>query len=66
LKTVLPQAVRQEKEGWREQLFVRALPAPESKPPLSPRQREILDLARAAKEWPLQDLLRQARTTAQT
>src|SRR5580692_8043155 len=28
LRTVLPQAVRKEKEGWREQLFVRALPPP--------------------------------------
>src|SRR6478672_12740452 len=26
LKSVLPEAVRKEKEGWREQLFVRALP----------------------------------------
>jgi primosomal protein N' (replication factor Y) len=66
LKTVLPEAVRREKEGWREQLFVRALPAPETKPKLSKRQGEILELARAGKELPLQDLLRQANTTAQT
>ena len=32
LKSVLPEAVRKEKEGWREQLFVRALPAPETTP----------------------------------
>ncbi len=66
LKCVLPEAVRKEKEGWREQLFVRALPAPETKPKLSKRQGEILDLARAGKEMPLQDLLRQGNTTAQT
>jgi len=66
LKTVLPEAVRKEKEGWREQLFVRALPAPEPDPKLSKRQAEILALARAGKELPLQNLLRQANTTAQT
>ena len=27
LKSVLPEAVRREKTGWRERLFVRALPA---------------------------------------
>ncbi len=66
LKSVLPEAVRKEKEGWREQLFVRALPAPEPEPKLSKRQREILEMARAGKELPLQNLLRQANTTAQT
>jgi primosomal protein N' (replication factor Y) len=66
LKTVLPQAVRKEKEGWREQLFVRALPAPETKPKLSQRQREILEMVRTVEQWPLQDLLRQTKTTAQT
>ncbi len=30
LKTVLPEVVRREKEGWREQLFVRALPVVEA------------------------------------
>ena len=66
LKTVLPEAVRKEKEGWREQLFVRALPVPDSKPKLSKRQEEILEILRAGKELPLQDLLRQAKTTTQT
>jgi primosomal protein N' (replication factor Y) len=66
LKTVLPEAVRKEKEGWREQLFVRALPAPESDPKLSKRQAEILKKARAVKEVSLRELLRQANTTAQT
>ena len=66
LKTVLPEAVRKEKEGWREQLFVRALPAPETMPKLSKRQWEILEMARAAKEFPLQELLRQTSTTTLT
>jgi primosomal protein N' (replication factor Y) len=66
LKSVLPEAVRKEKEGWREHLFVRALPEPETKPKLSKRQVEILEMVRAAKELPMQDLLRQANTTALT
>ncbi|MGA2749740.1 MAG: primosomal protein N' [Verrucomicrobiota bacterium] len=66
LKTVLPEAVRKEKAGWREQLFVRALPAPGADPKLSKRQVEILHIARARKELPLQDLLRLANTTAQS
>ena len=66
LKSVLPEAVRKEKEGWREHIFVRALPTPEAKPKLSRRQSDILEMVRAAKELPMQDLLRQANTTAQT
>jgi len=50
LKSVLPEAVRKEKEGWREQLFVRTLPAPESDPKLSKRQREILEMGHAASQ----------------
>ena len=64
LKAVLPEAVRQEKEGWREQLFVRVLPRPLPGPKLSKRQAEILELAQGG--LPLQKLLRQANTTGQT
>ncbi len=44
LKTVLPEAVRKEKDGWREQLFVRALPVRGASPgpKLSKRQEQIL------------------------
>lgn len=66
LKTVLPEAVRREKEGWREQLFVRAMPTPETNPKLSKRQAEILAAARAGKELPLQEFLRQTNSTSQT
>jgi primosomal protein N' (replication factor Y) (superfamily II helicase) len=66
LRSVLPEAVRKEKEGWREQLFVRALPEAATSSKLSKRQAEILEMARARKELPLQDLLRQANTTTQT
>src|ERR1700689_4007550 len=57
LKTVLPEAVRREKAGWREQLFVRALPATAPDPKLTKRQAELLATARALKEAPLQELL---------
>src|SRR5437016_3726618 len=44
LKSVLPEAVRQEQAGWREQLFVRALPVTGEFPPLSKRQTEIWNI----------------------
>jgi primosomal protein N' (replication factor Y) len=66
LKAVLPEAVRKEKEGWREHLFVRTLPAPDPPPKLSKRQALILEIARRRGELPLQELLREAKTTAQT
>jgi len=66
LKTVLPDAVRKEKEGWREQLFVRALPPHEPPAKLSKRQSEIIEIARQRGEMPLQDLLQMADTTAPT
>jgi primosomal protein N' (replication factor Y) len=66
LRTVLPEAVRKEKEGWREQLFVRALPQPGPGPKLSRRQEEILEFARARTEAPLQELLRVTGAAGQT
>ena len=66
LKTVLPEAVRKEKEGWREQLFVRALPQTGPGPKLSRRQEEILEFARAHAEAPLQELLRATGAAGQT
>ncbi|MGP8199854.1 MAG: primosomal protein N' [Limisphaerales bacterium] len=66
LKTVLPEAVRKEKEGWREQLFVRALPVTGSGPKLSKRQEQILDIVRQRGELALQELLQTVSTTAQT
>ncbi|HEY3913332.1 MAG TPA: primosomal protein N', partial [Verrucomicrobiae bacterium] len=66
LKTVLPEAVRKEKEGWREQLFVRALPAPEVDPKLTRRQAEVLAAARARKQAPLSVFLRETNSTTET
>ncbi len=67
LKAALPEAVRKEKAGWREQLYVRALGGPTFEASeLSGRQREILERVKDKKEWPMQDLLRTCRTTAAT
>jgi primosomal protein N' (replication factor Y) len=66
LKTVLPDAVRKEKDGWREQLFVRALPQHGPGPKLSRRQEEILEFARGHAEAPLQELLRATGAAGQT
>src|SRR5436190_117775 len=44
LKSVLPEVVRQEQSGWRERLFVRALPFTVDLPKLPKRQREIWHL----------------------
>ena len=66
-KSVLPEAVRKEKEGWRERLFVRLLTPPGDPPPkLSARQQEIVDLLGKKKEMPLQELLGISGATAGT
>jgi primosomal protein N' (replication factor Y) len=66
LKTVLPEAVRKERDGWREQLFVRTLPIHGAEPKLSKRQAQVMQLARQREQWPLQELLEVADTTSQT
>jgi len=66
LKSVLPEAVRKEKEGWKEQLFVRALTAPAEMPKLTKRQQDIWKILQERKEIPLQELLVLAETTSET
>jgi primosomal protein N' (replication factor Y) len=66
LKSVLPEAVRKEKAGWRERLYVRALPPPADFPKLSKRQREIWNVIEERREMPLQELVELAETTAGT
>lgn len=66
LKSVLPEAVRREKEGWRERLVVRALPVSGEKPKLTRRQQEIWAILEEWRELPLQELLRITETTAET
>ena len=41
LKSVLPDAVRKEQQGWRERLFVRLLPGGEGMVNLTKRQAEV-------------------------
>jgi len=66
LKSVLPEAVRKEEAGWRERLFVRALPFTGELPKLAKRQREIWNIIEERRELPLQELLELAQTTAAT
>jgi len=44
LKAVLPEAVRRESGGWREQLFVRLLKPVEALPKMSARQKQVLEI----------------------
>jgi primosomal protein N' (replication factor Y) len=66
LKSVLPDAVRQEQAGWREMLFVNALPFNGEMPKLSKRQKEILHIVEERRELPLKELLELADTTSVT
>jgi primosomal protein N' (replication factor Y) len=66
LKSALPEAVRREQAGWRERLFVRALPPAGELPKLAKRQKEIWRIIEERRELPLQELLELAQTTAAT
>jgi primosomal protein N' (replication factor Y) len=66
LKSVLPEAVRKEKSGWRERLFVRALSVSGKFPKLPKRQQEVWLLIEERRELPLQELVELAETTATT
>jgi primosomal protein N' (replication factor Y) (superfamily II helicase) len=66
LKSVLPEAIRKEKEGWKRQLFVRALPVSEEFPKLPKRQQEVWNIIEERREVLLAELLELADTTAAT
>jgi primosomal protein N' (replication factor Y) len=66
LKSVLPEAVRQEKDGWRELLYVHALTPPAEFPQLTKRQESIWRIIEEWRELPLQELQRLGETTAET
>src|SRR5260370_5029953 len=66
LKSVLPEAVRHEQAGWRERLFVRALPPSGELPKLPKRQKEIWHIIEERRELSLKELLEIAETTAAT
>ena len=48
LKSVLPEAVRNEDAGWRERLFVRVLPFSGEFPKLPKRQQDVWKSSRSA------------------
>ncbi|MEN9734300.1 MAG: Primosomal protein [Verrucomicrobiota bacterium] len=66
LKTVVPEAVRQEEAGWRERLHVHVLPPAGEMPKLTPRQKAIWNILEEWRELPLQELVRLGETTAET
>lgn len=66
LKSVLPDSVRKEDARWKERLHVSYVPATGELPKLTPRQRAVLHLMEEMREAPLQELLRLAKTTADT
>ncbi len=66
LKSVLPEVVRKERAGWREQLVVRALPFTGELPKLAKRQRDVWNIVEERRELPLQELIALAETTAAT
>src|SRR5438067_2548478 len=66
LKSVLPEAVRHEEAGWKERLYVRALPFTGELPKLAKRQKEIWHIIEERRELPLKELLELAQTTAVT
>jgi primosomal protein N' (replication factor Y) len=66
LKSVLPEAVRQEHAGYRERLCVVALPFTGNLPSLPKRQRDVWNIIEERREIPLQELIELASTTAST
>lgn len=66
LKSVLPEAVRREKEGWRERLFVRLAPEIGENAKLTVLQQNLITILKERRELPLQELLALTRTSAST
>src|SRR3989442_5077640 len=63
LKSVLPDAVRHEQAGWRERLYVRAVPVTGDLPQLAKRQKEVWNIIEERPELPLKELLELAENT---
>ena len=66
LKSVLPEAVRKKEEGWKKQLFARALPPVGEFPRLPKRQQDVWNIIEERREIPLAELLELAGTTGAT
>lgn len=64
LKSVLPDAVRRQEAGWKERLYVRALPAPDPFPKLTSRQQEVWEVISEWREMSLTELLKVTGCTA--
>ena len=58
LKSVLPDAVRKEQEGWRERLHVRLLPGGEGVEALTKRQLEVYQVIEENRSLAMQELLK--------
>src|SRR6266850_5476895 len=56
LKAVLPEAVRKEESGWRERLYVRALPVTGDLPKLAKRQKEVWHIIEERREMSLKEV----------
>src|SRR5450755_3163393 len=66
LKSVLPEAIRKEKEGWKKQLFVRVLPLIGEFPKLPKRQYDVWNIIEERHEILLAELVELAETTTAT
>ncbi|HEU6449614.1 MAG TPA: primosomal protein N' [Verrucomicrobiae bacterium] len=66
LKSVLPDVIRKKEEGWKKQLFARALDFRGEFPKLPKRQQEVWNIIEERREMPLAELLELAETTAAT
>ena len=66
MKAVLPDSVRKDDAGWRERLYVRALPQHGEPPKLTKRQEDLWTIVEEWRELPLQELVRLAGTTSAT
>ncbi len=66
LKSVLPETVRREEEGWQKRLFVHALPLTGQMPKLTRRQADVWNVVEEWREVSMQELLRLTSTTADT
>ena len=66
LKCALPESVRREKAGWRENLCVRVIPGTAASPKLTARQKEALEFLRGRTGARLTDVVRELKTTSDT
>ncbi len=66
LKSVLPETVRREKDGWKKRLFARALTQTGELPKLTKKQAYVWNIIEEWRELPLPELAKLAETTADT